>query len=148
MIEINDIKEILRHRYPFLLIDRVIEIEEGKRAKGIKNVTINEPFFNGHFPEFPIMPGVLILEAMSQLAGALAGKGKRINGFLSSIYSARFSKQVIPGDQLILEVEITQKVKNLIRVKATAQVDGKRVAKAELGFMVFDENEIKGIVNE
>jgi 3-hydroxyacyl-[acyl-carrier-protein] dehydratase len=141
MLNILQIKNILRHRYPFLLIDKVIEYEEEKRAKGVKCVTINEAFFQGHFPDEPIMPGVLILESMAQLAAIVAGKKEDYIGFLTSIYNARFLKPVVPGDQLILESEVMQKVKNLVRVKSTARVSDALVAKAELGFVVFKKEE-------
>lgn len=142
MLNIPQIKDILRHRYPFLLIDKVIEYEEGKRAKGIKCITINEAFFQGHFPDEPIMPGVLILESMAQLSAIIMGKREDYRGFLVSIYNARFVKAVVPGDQLILESEVIQKVKNLVRVKSTASVFNVTVAKAELGFIILKKEEL------
>ncbi|OHD67800.1 MAG: 3-hydroxyacyl-[acyl-carrier-protein] dehydratase FabZ [Spirochaetes bacterium RBG_16_49_21] len=148
MFDINEIKNINKHRYPFLLLDRVLEYEEGKRAKGLKNVTINEAFFNGHFPEQPILPGVLIIESMAQLASILTKDMGNVLGFLSSIYNARFLKPVVPGDQLIIEVEIYQRVKNLYRIKAKAEVSEKKVAAANLGFIILNVNEIKGKMNE
>lgn len=111
MLTIEQIKEIIPHRYPFLLIDRVDEVEEGKRAVAIKNVTANEEFFNGHFPDYPVMPGVLILEALAQ-TGAVSILTKEENkgkiGLFGGIEKCRFKRQVKPGDQLRLEVEITR----------------------------------------
>ncbi|HUL32208.1 MAG TPA: 3-hydroxyacyl-ACP dehydratase FabZ [Thermodesulfobacteriota bacterium] len=137
MIEIDEIMKILPHAYPFLLVDRIVEIEPGKRIAGIKNVTYNEPFFPGHFPGHPIMPGVLIVEAMAQTAGVLAFKsppqeerGKSV--FFLGIDNVRFRKPVIPGDQLRLEVEITKHRQTVWGFAGKALVDGKLVAEAEL----------------
>src|SRR5690625_4036490 len=109
MYNVQQIKEIIPHRYPFLLVDKVTEMEEGKKVTGIKNVTINEPFFAGHFPEYPVMPGVLILEALAQV-GAVAVLGMEQHkgkiAFLAGVDKCRFKRQVKPGDQLRLEVEI------------------------------------------
>nr|WP_260697399.1 3-hydroxyacyl-ACP dehydratase FabZ [Enterococcus mundtii] len=138
-MNIQEIKEIIPHRYPLLLIDRVEEIVEGERIVAKKNVTINEPFFQGHFPEEPVMPGVLIVEAMAQ-AGAVAllsleqFKGK--TAYFGRLDKAKFRKKVTPGDTLILEVEIT-KIKSSAGIgKGIAKVDGKKVAEAELTFMI------------
>ncbi|MEI1231173.1 3-hydroxyacyl-ACP dehydratase FabZ [Enterococcus mundtii] len=138
-MNIQEIKEIIPHRYPLLLIDRVEEIIEGERIVAKKNVTINEPFFQGHFPEEPVMPGVLIVEAMAQ-AGAVAllsleqFKGK--TAYFGGLDKAKFRKKVTPGDTLILEVEIT-KIKSSAGIgKGIAKVDGKKVAEAELTFMI------------
>jgi len=112
LLDVNDIMKILPHRYPFLMVDRIIELEHGKRCVGIKNVTINEPFFQGHFPGHPVMPGVLIVEAMAQVAGIMASLAsdestrKKVTYFIS-IDSARFRKPVLPGDQLRIEIETT-----------------------------------------
>lgn len=139
MLEIKDIENILPHRYPFLLIDRVLEVEPLKRAVGIKNVTFNEYFFQGHFPNEPVMPGVLIIEALAQL-GAVAMlshesfKGK--TAYFGGIRSARFRKKVVPGDTLKLEVEI-DKIKGPAGIgKAKAFVDGKLACEAELLFAI------------
>ena len=137
MFDINQIKEIIPHRYPFLLVDRIIEVEEGKRAVGIKNVSANEPFFAGHFPEYPVMPGVLIVEALAQV-GAVSvlmkeeNKGK--TPFFAGIDHCRFKKQVTPGDQLRLEVEMTRVRGSIGKGKGVATVNGGIVCEAELIF--------------
>ena len=139
MLTVKEIKEILPHRYPFLMIDRVEEVIEGKSAKGYKNVTINENFFNGHFPEYPVMPGVLILEALAQM-GAICilsmedFKGKI--GFLVGADKVRWKKQVIPGDKLELEIEII-KLRGSIGVgKGKATVDNQIVCEGEIMFAI------------
>ncbi|MCR5691193.1 MAG: 3-hydroxyacyl-ACP dehydratase FabZ [Eubacterium sp.] len=140
-LNINQIKEIIPHRYPFLLVDRIEEMEPGVKAVGYKNVTVNEPFFQGHFPQQPVMPGVLIVEALAQV-GAVAvlsleeNKGKL--AFFGGINKAKFRKQVEPGDVLKLETEII-KVKGPMGVgKATASVDGKVACSAEISFIISD----------
>ena len=139
VMSIQEIKEIIPHRYPMLLVDRIEELEEGKRVVAKKNVTINEPFFQGHIPHEPVMPGVLIVEAMAQ-AGAVAllslpdFRGK--TAYFGGLDKAKFRKKVTPGDTLILEVEIL-KVKSAAGIgKGIAYVDGKKVAEAELTFMI------------
>ena len=139
MLYSQDIKAIIPHRYPFLLIDRVVELEEGKKIVAIKNVTNNEEFFNGHFPQEPVMPGVLIIEAMAQ-AGAVAllsleqFKGKI--AYFGGIDKAKFRGKVVPGDTLRLELEIV-KLKKVAGIgKGVAYVDGKKVAEAELTFII------------
>ncbi len=138
-LDINQILEYLPHRYPFLLVDRVTMIEDGKRIEGIKNVTINEPFFQGHFPGVPIMPGVLQLEALAQLSGILLLKDPKDRGslaFFMAVDNARFRKPVLPGDQLRLIGEVLKMKKKVLKVKGTAMVDGKVVCEAELMFSV------------
>ncbi len=139
MLDVNQIKEVIPHRYPFLLIDQVIEMEEGKRVVAKKNVTINEPFFQGHFPDYPVMPGVLIVEALAQ-AGAVAMLQKEENkgkiGFLAGIDSCRFKRQVVPGDTLMLEVEITRLKGPIGKGKAKATVNGELACEAEIMFAI------------
>ncbi len=140
MIDAREIMEILPHKYPFLMVDRVIEIEEGKRAVGIKNVTVNEPFFQGHFPGYPIMPGVLIVEAMAQVSGILAYKsgvaGK--STYFLSIEKAKFRKPVVPGDQIRLEVNVLRGRETIWRFAGNAYVGDRLVAEAEFTAMVTD----------
>ncbi|BAB07454.1 3-hydroxyacyl-ACP dehydratase FabZ [Halalkalibacterium halodurans] len=139
MLTIEDIKKIIPHRYPFLLIDRLEELEDGKRAVGIKNVTVNEDFFNGHFPDYPVMPGVLIVEALAQV-GACAilnveeNKGKL--AFFAGIDNCRFKEQVKPGDQLRLEVEIVRMKGPVGKGRGVASVNGKTVAETDLMFAI------------
>jgi beta-hydroxyacyl-ACP dehydratase FabZ len=135
-MNINEIMKVLPHRYPFLLVDRVLSREVGKRITALKNVTANEPFFQGHFPGVPIMPGVLILEAMAQCAGILfiqetPDAENRLYLF-GGIDKARFRRPVVPGDQLILEVEVIQQRSSSARVRGVAKVDGVTVAEAEI----------------
>lgn len=138
-MDIQQIKDVIPHRYPFLLVDKVTEVEEGKRIVGYKNVTINEPFFQGHFPEHSVMPGVLILEALAQV-GAIAVLGMEENkgkiGFLAGVDKCRFKKQVVPGDQLKLEVEITRMKGPIGKGKGTATVNGELACKAEIMFAI------------
>lgn len=137
-MELNtlDIMKLLPHRYPFLLVDRITEFEAGKRIIGKKNVTINEPFFLGHFPEHPIMPGVLILEAMAQVGGVYAILAKEVGEnqvpYFVGIDKAKFRKPVLPGDVLKLELELLKVRRGIYNFKGTAKVDGKLVAEAEL----------------
>ncbi len=131
---VNEIKNILPHRYPFLLVDRVIKLEEDKMAVGIKNVTINEGFFQGHFPDLPIMPGVLQIEALAQVAGILLFRNKKENnslGFFRSIENVKFRKPVVPGDQLKLEVQIIKKKGNLAKFSGQVSVDDQVITEAE-----------------
>lgn len=137
MLDIQEIQKILPHRYPFLLVDRILEMEEGKKAVGIKNVTINEPFFNGHFPEYPVMPGVLIIEAMAQVAGCAllkAAEGEHKLVYLAAVDNVRIRKPVVPGDQLYMEAEILKIKGKIGKVAAKASVDGQLVAEAEIMF--------------
>jgi 3-hydroxyacyl-[acyl-carrier-protein] dehydratase len=139
MIDIDEIRKLLPHRYPFLLVDRIIELELSKRIVGIKNVTFNEPFFTGHFPEKPIMPGVLILEAMAQTGGVLAFKsfpGMEGSVFFTGIDDARFRKPVIPGDQLKLVVEVVRHRREIWVFDGKAFVDNDIVAEARIMAML------------
>lgn len=138
-VDVEHIQRLLPHRYPFLLIDRVIELDVGKRIAAIKNVTINEPFFQGHFPDHPVMPGVLIVEALAQTAGALTqlsahpGAGSEPTlYYLVKIDKARFSAMVVPGDQLRLEVHLKRLLRGMGIFEAHASVAGKEVASCEL----------------
>ncbi|MBI5886344.1 MAG: 3-hydroxyacyl-ACP dehydratase FabZ [Deltaproteobacteria bacterium] len=135
MIEIKEILSILPHRYPFLLIDKIIELEPNTSAKGIKNVTINEPFFQGHFPGHPIMPGVLIIEAMAQVGGVLAFKSADVSNnvvYFMGIDNARFRKPVLPGDVLELQLTVTKTRGTIWGFNGKAFVDGKLAAEADL----------------
>jgi 3-hydroxyacyl-[acyl-carrier-protein] dehydratase len=136
-MDILEIMQILPHRYPLLLVDRILEIELGKRIVGLKNVSINEPYFQGHFPGFPLMPGVYILEALAQVGGILMIKSLNLEigkyaVVFAGIDDARFKKPVYPGDQLILELEVITLKKSLSKMKGTAKVDNQVVAEAIL----------------
>lgn len=137
-MEIREILEYLPHRYPFLLVDRVLAVEPGKSLIGLKNVSFNEPFFLGHFPQQPIMPGVLILEALAQATGLLAFKSEPQKPDHSSMYylvgvdNARFKRPVVPGDQLILEVRLERVKRDVGKFICEAKVDGQLVAAADL----------------
>ena len=141
MMSVNEIMKVIPHRYPFLLVDRIIELEPGKSATGIKNVTINEPFFQGHFPDQPIMPGVLIVEAMAQVAGVMAFRsgmeGKSV--YFMSIDNVKFRRPVVPGDQVKLEITTLKHRGNVWKFSGTATVDGKLVSEAEFTAMVTDK---------
>jgi 3-hydroxyacyl-[acyl-carrier-protein] dehydratase len=144
MIDVNEIKNILPHRYPFLLVDRVVELEKSKSAVGIKNVSANEQFFEGHFPGNPIMPGVLIVEALAQTAGILANmsaekKYKAV--YFMSIEKAKFRKPVVPGDQLRLEVQLVKERNTVQKFSGVAKVEDKVVAEAEFTAMMTDMEE-------
>ena len=137
-MDIHEILEYLPHRYPFLLIDRVVAIEPGKSIHAYKNVTINEPFFVGHFPHHPVMPGVLIMEALAQAAGILSFKteGKKPTQndvfYFAGIDEARFKRPIMPGDQLNLHVEIERQMRGVWKFKGEARVDGQLAAEARL----------------
>jgi len=142
VLEIEDIMKVLPHRYPFLLVDRITEIEPGKRVVGIKNVTINEPFFQGHFPGHPIMPGVLVIEAMAQvggmlLLGAVPDPESKVVYF-TSLNNVKWRRPVRPGDQLRFELEMLQVRGMMCKMSGVAKVDGEVVAEAEMGAMVRD----------
>jgi len=141
MMDIKEIQKLLPHRYPFLLVDRIIEIVPATKAVGIKNVTMNEEFFRGHFPDQPIMPGVLIIEALAQVAGILAFKTEGAAGkavYFMSIERAKFRKPVVPGDQLRLDVSILQHRGNVWKFSGNALVEDKIAAEAEFTAMVAD----------
>ncbi|MFD2672042.1 3-hydroxyacyl-ACP dehydratase FabZ [Marinicrinis sediminis] len=141
MLNAQQIQEILPHRYPFLLVDRIVEVDPGKRAVGLKNVTINEPFFEGHFPGHPVMPGVLIVEALAQVGGVAILSMEQNKGKLAlfaGIDGARFRQQVVPGDTLRLEVEMTRVKGPVGKGKAVAKVEDKVVAEGELMFALYD----------
>ncbi len=138
IMEIEEVMQYLPHRYPFLLVDRIVEMELGKSVAAIKNVTINEPFFPGHFPGAPVMPGVLILEAMAQAAAILSFKTKNYAPedigvvYFAGIDGARFKKPVRPGDQLVLKIEIVREMRGIWKYTGRAEVDGALAAEAEL----------------
>jgi 3-hydroxyacyl-[acyl-carrier-protein] dehydratase len=141
MMDIREIQKFLPHRYPFLLVDKIIEIIPGTKAVGIKNVTFNEEFFQGHFPGYPIMPGVLIIEALAQVAGILAFHSGATPGksvYFMSIEKAKFRKPVVPGDQLKLETNILQHRGNVWKFLGHAIVEDKIAAEAEFTAMVTD----------
>lgn len=137
-MDIREIKELLPHRYPFLLVDRVVEVHPGSRIVAQKNVSVNEEFFNGHFPHFQVMPGVLIVEALAQAAGILSFKTMGTKSDENSVYffvgidNCRFKKPVVPGDVLMLHVTIERQSKLLWKYKAVAMVDGQVAAEADL----------------
>lgn len=142
MLGIEDIMKVIPHRYPFLLVDRILEIEDGKRVVGIKNVTINEPFFQGHFPGHPIMPGVLIVEAMAQVGGMLLlgsvpdPQNKVV--YFTSLDNVKWRRPIKPGDQLRFELEMIQVRGRLCKMHGTARVDGEVACEADMGAMVMD----------
>lgn len=144
-LDIKQIMEKLPHRYPFLLVDRVIDYEKGKWIKAIKNVTVNEPFFQGHFPGEPIMPGVLMVEALAQLGGVLAlldVDAKDKLAFFMTIDAVKFRKPAVPGDQLVMRVEVLKVVKNSIfKTRGEVSVDGKVICEGELMCAVVDKKD-------
>ncbi|GAB2652614.1 3-hydroxyacyl-ACP dehydratase FabZ [Arenimonas aestuarii] len=138
-VDVACILHLLPHRYPFLLVDRVVELDAHKRIRAIKNVTFNEPYFQGHFPGRPVMPGVLVIEAMAQAGGLLTqlslprdaiGDGKLF--YLVKVDNARFNRMVVPGDQLDIEVVLKRNIRNMALYEGSARVDGKVVASAEI----------------
>ena len=143
-LDINEIKEILPHRFPFLLVDRIVELE-AERIVGLKNVTCNEPFFQGHFPDFPVMPGVLIVEAMAQTAGILVLKSIENRAsklvLLVAVENARFRRPVVPGDTLRLEMKLLKRKATVAKMSGVATVDGQVVAEAEMMCKLADKEE-------
>jgi len=143
ILDINAIQKILPHRYPFLLLDRIVELEPMQRVVGIKNVTINEPFFQGHFPGHPIMPGVLILEAMAQTGGIMLlneeSPGEKLSYF-TGIDRVRFRKPVLPGDQLRFEMEMVKFRHSICKMRGKTFVEGALVCEAELMAAVVDKD--------
>lgn len=143
ILDIQAIRDILPHRYPMLLVDSILELEE-ERVVGIKNVTINEPFFTGHFPDFPVMPGVLIVEAMAQVAGVLVLKSipdrKNKLVLLASVEQAKFRRPVLPGHQLRIEMKVTKRKASIAKMYGTATVDGHVMAEAELMCKLADRD--------
>ena len=136
-IEARDIQKLIPNRYPFMLIDRIIAFESGKSLTALKNISINEPQFTGHFPDFPVMPGVLIIEAMAQACGALAiltegGRNSDEIYFFAGIDNARFKRQVIPGDQLVFQIQLLQSKRGIGKFAAQALVDGELAVEAEI----------------
>ena len=141
MINLEGIKKILPHRYPFLLVDRVLEIRDGKYCKALKNISANEEVFQGHFPQQAVLPGVMIIEALAQTAGIVidSGKGKAEAGrivFFAGINNAKFRVPVVPGDQLILETTLSNQRRNFWVFEGKASVDGKLAAQAEIKLML------------
>ena len=137
-VDIERIQKMLPHRYPFLLVDRVVEFEKDKRVLAYKNVTCNEPFFTGHFPGHPVMPGVLVVEALAQAGGLLTqlsrdpGAGDGQTFYLVKVDNAKFSRMVVPGDRLELDVELRRRIRNMAQYVGIARVDGEQVACAEI----------------
>jgi 3-hydroxyacyl-[acyl-carrier-protein] dehydratase len=137
-IDVRQIAAILPHRYPFLLVDRITEFEPGKRVRALKNVTFNEPFFMGHFPGHPVMPGVLVIEAMAQASGILTQLSNGFDAKTNQLYylvrvdNARFSRTVVPGDQLIMDVVQKRMIRRMGKYECRASVDGVEVASAEI----------------
>ena len=143
LMDINEIMQLIPHRYPFLLIDRIVEMEPGKRIVAIKNVSMNEQFFQGHFPGKPILPGVYTVEAMAQAAAVMAvktmGQGDKIYAYFMGIEKAKFRKPVVPGDQLRLEVDVLKNRRGIWKISGKAYVEDALVAEAELTALVTDK---------
>ena len=151
VLDVNEIKKILPHRFPMLLVDRVTITEEKKKAVGLKNVTANEDFFNGHFPGLPIMPGVLIIEAMAQSCGVLLGEGGELKGkavFFMSINNAKFRRPVVPGDQLRMEVELTRSKSMFALFHGKSYVGDELAAEADMMVAINDAPGAPGAVKE
>ncbi len=150
MMDLLEIQKLLPHRYPFLLVDRVVEIDPGRRLVAYKNVSVNEPFFNGHFPGHPVMPGVLVLEALAQACALLAAKSEEMSSsrrviYLMAIDKAKFRKPVVPGDRLQLEVEVIKHKGPIWKHRGVAAVDGVKVAEGEFLATVVDQQAGPGL---
>lgn len=144
MLSIDDIRARLPHRYPFLMVDRVVELEEGNSIVALKNVTVNEPFFQGHYPQLPIMPGVLILEAMAQVGGlAVGGAGEDMVPLLAAVEKARFKRMVRPGDQLVIAAQVVANRSGIVKVEAEAKVEQVVCATAQLTFMLVQRGDVE-----
>lgn len=137
-MELKEIQSVLIHRFPFLMVDKILHMEYEKKSIGIKNITINEPWVQGHFPEEPVFPGVLIIETMAQIGGFAfynpENKNGSLKGYLCNVNNVKFIKKVVPGDVLIVEAEVKTKVANLARVKCTAKVEDTIVAVGEISY--------------
>lgn len=139
-MNVTEIMEVLPHRYPMLLVDRILELEQGKRVVGLKNVTINESFFQGHYPSMPIMPGVLIIEAIAQAGAVILLTFENFKGYvpvIGAIDNVKFKRQVVPGDSLVSEVELLWIKSGIGRIKGTASVDGQMAATMEMTFKLM-----------
>lgn len=147
-LDINEIMKVIPHRYPFLLVDRIVDLVPGEHAVGLKNVTINEPFFVGHFPNAPVMPGVLILEAMAQVGAVMGLMGWRDRAnkliYIVSIDSAKFRRPVVPGDQLRIEVRVHSEHSRFTKLRGEATVEGKLVAEAVITCAAMDREDSSG----
>jgi 3-hydroxyacyl-[acyl-carrier-protein] dehydratase len=146
-LDIRQIMEILPHRYPLLLVDRILELEPGKRAVGYKNITFNEPVFTGHFPTNPLFPGVYMIEAMAQLGGCVVlepGEFSRKTPYLAGIDKAKFRRPVVPGDRLLMEVTLVKHKRNIGWVAAEASVDGQLACSTELMFSIASDPRMFG----
>ncbi|HAH86415.1 MAG: 3-hydroxyacyl-ACP dehydratase FabZ [Armatimonadota bacterium] len=143
MLDVEEIRSILPHRYPFLLVDRILELEPGKRAVGLKNVTINEEFFQGHFPGHAVMPGVLVLEAMAQVGGvmllSISGNAGKL-AYFGGMDKVRFRKPILPGDTLITEIEVIKTRGAIGRVRGIGRVDGQVAVEGEFTFALVERN--------
>jgi beta-hydroxyacyl-ACP dehydratase FabZ len=148
ILDINEIRSVLPHRYPFLLVDRIVEMD-AEHVVGIKNVTLNEPFFTGHFPDFPVMPGVLIVEAMAQAAGVLVLKHVENREtklvLLVAIENARFRRPVVPGDTLRMEMKVLKRKASVAKMGGVATVDGQVVAEVEVMCKLADKEEKQAV---